>query len=230
MESATDMATFEQFDDRVTVDVWSDVMCPFCYIGDTVLTQAVQSFGHPVEVRYRSFQLMPFLNAEHASDLAEVMFTQRGLSPAQTASLNAQVSERAASVGLDFHLDKAVAINTAAAHRLSHYAKAEGSQPTVITGLFRAYFTEGLNVGDYEVLADLGVDAGLDRESIIKVLESGSYAQDVDDDIAHARELGITGVPFFVFDGKYAVSGAQPAEAFLQALTAAWAAKAPGFH
>lgn len=219
------MITFEQADSRVNVDVWSDIMCPFCYIGDTLLAQAIEKFAHPVEIRYHSYQLMPELPADHASDLNELLEKRRGFPRAQAEAMNAQVSARAAQIGLTYHMDKAQAVNTKAAHRLAHFAKSQGRQHDMIVRLFRAYFTDGLNVGDFEVLAGLAADLGLDRAEALEALESDAYAEDFEADVAHAHQLGITGVPFFVFDGKYAVSGAQPIDAFLQALDTAWVAK-----
>ena len=220
------MAVFEQADDRVTVDVWSDIMCPFCYMGDTLLMQAAAKFGHPVDVRYHSYQLMPDLPADEVSDLNEILAKKRGFPRAQAEAMNAQVTERAAQLGLHYRLDQAQAINTRAAHRLIHFAKSEGRDHAMVERLFRAYFTEGGNTGDYGSLADLAVEVGLDRDQALAALESRAYADDVDRDVALARELGISGVPFFVFDGSIAVSGAQPVEAFMQALQTAWDAKA----
>ena len=219
------MAVFEQADDRVVVDVWSDIMCPFCYMGDTLLMQAAAQFPHPVDVRYHSYQLMPDLPADRAGDVNEILAKKHGLPRAQAEAINAQVTERAAQLGLRYRLDMAQAINTKAAHRLIHFAKSEGRDHAMVERLFRAYFTEGRNTGDYASLADLAAEVGLDRDRSLAALESGAFSDDFDRDVALARELGISGVPFFVFDGKIAVSGAQPVEAFVQALQTAWDAK-----
>lgn len=219
------MFTFERAADRVVVDVWSDVVCPFCYIGDAVLAQATERFGRPVDVRYHSFQLMPELPVGEVVDLPELMEKRRGIPREQFAAMNEQVTARAAQVGLTYNLDKAQTTNTLAAHRLSHLAKAKGRQHEVVERLFRAYFTEGLDIGDEETLADLAAEAGLERSEALAALRSGDFAEDVRADIATAGELGIRGVPFFVLDGAYAVSGAQPLEVFLNALNTAWGAK-----
>ncbi|MEU6642618.1 DsbA family oxidoreductase [Saccharomonospora sp. NPDC046836] len=219
------MTQFEQTDDCVTVDVWSDIMCPFCYLGDTLLAQAAVKFEHEVDIRYHSYQLMPHLPDDHAVDLTELLETERGFPRAQAEAMNAQVTARAAEAGLDYRLDRAIATNTKSAHRLIHFARDHGRQHDMVERLFRAYFTDGLHVGDYDVLAGLADDIGLDRTAARAALDSGAYGDDVDNDVNRARQLGITGVPFFVFDGKYAVSGAQPVEAFLQALQVAWTAK-----
>ena len=215
--------TFHSPSDRVLVDVWSDVVCPFCHLGDTLLAQAIERFGHPVEVRYHSFQLMPELPAGPGRDVVDVLVETKGITREQAESMNAQVAARAATLGLDLRFDRALVANTRDAHRLLHLARAHGVQAEVAQRLFRAYFTEGRDIGAHGVLADLAVDAGLDRDEVLRSLAGEEHADDVDADIAWARQLGISGVPFFVLDGKYAVSGAQPPELFDQALATAWA-------
>ncbi len=213
---------FQTYDDRVVVDVWSDIMCPFCFIGDTLLARAVEQFEQPVEVRYHSFQLMPELPHDAAVNLNDLLVEQRGLPRAQAEAMNAQVAARAAQVGLDLNPNRAIATNTRTAHRLIHFAKSHGKQHEMVDRLFRAYFTDGANVGDLDVLAGLAAETGLDRDQAREALASGGDDEDFDDDIRLANRLGITGVLFFVIDGKYAVSGAQPVEAFTQALSTAW--------
>ncbi|RNG28227.1 DsbA family oxidoreductase [Streptomyces botrytidirepellens] len=221
------MSAPERPEGRLVVDVWSDIMCPFCYIGDTLLAQALERFPHgsDVEVRYHSFQLMPHLPTDHAVDLNELLSKERGFPKAQAEAMNAQVAARAAQIGLDFRLDSVIATNTRAAHRLIHFAESQGRQHDMVQRLFRAYFTDGLNVGDHDVLAGLAAEIGLDRSAVHEALDSGAFDADVDADVRQAGQLGIGGVPFFVFDGQYAVSGAQPVEAFLRALDVAWKGK-----
>jgi predicted DsbA family dithiol-disulfide isomerase len=221
----TSTPSFDQHDDRLVVDVWSDVICPFCYLGETLLSQAVERFGHAVEVRYHSFQLMPELPAGPGRDVVDVLTELRGISREQAEAMNAQVAARGAELGVDLRFDLALAANTRDAHRLLHLARAHDLQHALARRLFRAYFTEGLDLGDHAVLTDLAAEVGLDREETSTVLASGAHADDVDADIAWARRLGINGVPFFVLDGKYAVSGAQPPELFDQALATAWGAR-----
>ncbi len=213
---------FETYDNHVVVDVWSDIMCPFCYMGDTLLAHAVEQLGRPVEIRYHSFQLMPELPAGIGSDLAEILERKRGFPRAQAAAMNARVSARAAEIGLVFDTGRAIATNTRAAHGLIHFAKAHGREHEMVERLFRAFFTDGLHIGDVEVLADLADEVGLDRDKAREVVDSDAYGEEVDRDVQIAHQLGITGVPFFVFDGRYAISGAQPVEAFAHALTTAW--------
>lgn len=137
--------------------------------------------------------------------------------------MNKQVAARAATLGLEFNVDTAIATTTARAHRLIDHAATEGTQQQLARRLLEAYFSEGRNVGDPEVLADLAAEVGLDRDTAHSVVLSDAYAAEFADDVHLAREIGITGVPFFMLDGKYAISGAQPLEVFNQALATAWA-------
>jgi predicted DsbA family dithiol-disulfide isomerase len=216
---------FGQAADRLVVDVWSDVMCPFCYMGDALLDQALEKFPHAagVEVRYHSFLLMPQLSDGDAPvNAAELLSTHHGVPLEQARAMNAQVAERARQVGLDYHFERTQAVSTRTAHQLSHFAATQGKQHEMIQRLFKAYFTDGLNLADHEVLAGLATDVGLDRDAALAALASGDFADDVAADLEQARQYGIQGVPFFVFAGKYAISGAQPVEAFVQALDTSW--------
>jgi len=216
---------FGQAADRLVVDVWSDVMCPFCYMGDALLGQALEKFPHAsgVEVRYHSFLLMPQLSDGDAPvNAAELLSAHHGLPLEQARAMNEQVTERARQVGLDYHFERTQAVSTRTAHQLSHFAATQGKQHEMIQRLFQAYFTDGLNLADHEVLAGLAADVGLDRDAALAALTSGEFADGVAADLEQARQYGIQGVPFFVFAGKYAVSGAQPVEAFLQALDTSW--------
>ncbi len=207
---------------RVVVDVWSDIMCPFCYMGYELLSQAVDQFEHPVDIRYHSFQLMPDLSADEGFDVAELLERERGIPRERAREMNAQVGARAAQLGLEYNFDRAVAINTRAAHRLLHFAAVHELQDEMVERIFRAYFTDGLNTADHAVLADLAAEVGLDPVAAREALDNGAFNDVVNRDIDEARRLGITGVPFFVFDNKYAVSGAQPIEVFVQALHNTW--------
>ena len=216
---------FGQATDRLVVDVWSDVMCPFCYMGDTLLDQALEKFPHAsaVEVRYHSFLLMPQLSDGDAPVNAdELLSVHHRLPLEQARAMNDQVAERARQIGLDYHFERTQAVSTRTAHQLSHFAATQGKQHVMMRRLFQAYFTDGLNVADHQVLADLAADVGLDRDAALAALTSGEFANEVAADIEQARQYGISGVPFFVFAGKYAVSGAQPVDAFLQALDTSW--------
>jgi predicted DsbA family dithiol-disulfide isomerase len=210
---------------RVEVDIWSDVMCPYCYLGDALLDQALAGFAHreAVSVVYHSFQLMPQLSPDSAIGLTDLLVTQRGLPADRAEQMNAQIARRGATLGLDYRFDIALATNTRRAHELSHFAKAQGQGPAMVRRLFQAYFTQGANLGDPAVLAGLAADIGLDSDAAAAALATGRYAPDVDYDIDVARRLQITGVPFFVFNKSYAIHGAQPLEVFTETLDAVWA-------
>lgn len=209
---------------RIVVDVWSDVMCPFCYLGDTLFQQALRQFPHrdSVDIRYHSFLLMPDLPADSVMDLYELLVTRRGYPREHAEAMNARVAESARQAGLDFRFDRAIATNTHRAHELTHFAAGHGRQHEMVLRLFRAYFTDGRNVGDRDVLADLAAEVGLDRAEAASSLGSGEFTEAVQADLRQAQQLGISAVPFFVFNNTYGVSGAQPVEAFLEALGKTW--------
>jgi predicted DsbA family dithiol-disulfide isomerase len=209
------------------VDIWSDVVCPWCYIGDSRFSRALAEFGHrdDVEVVYRSFELDPSIPEGQATPIRELLAAKYGMTGDQARQAEARVAGLAAAEGLDFTPDRAVG-NTFDAHRLVHLGREHGLQGPVLRRLYHAYFGEGSPVFGQETLAGLAADAGLDAESARQALSDGSYADAVRADEALAARLGITGVPFCVVDEKYGVSGAQPAETFLRALQEAWNARA----
>lgn len=216
--------------ERLSIDIWSDVMCPWCYLGDTMLDQALQEFEHgdQVDVKYHSYQLMPELAPETDMNLNEMLVTERGYPREQAEAMNAEIAKRGDAIGLEFRFDRAVAANTRAAHRLLHFADEHGRQHELVIRLFKAFFTDGLRVGNHEVLADLAAEVGLDRDAALAALNSEQYEDAVTADIDLARQYGINGVPFFVIDGKYAISGAQPTETFRQALDTVWRERSVG--
>ena len=204
----------------IRIDIWSDFVCPFCYMGEALLQQALQDYddADQVTIHYHSYQLMPDLAPEAAMNSTELLVQQKGMAREQAEAANAQVTERAASVGLDYRLEQSIATNTRTAHRLTHYAAEHGKQRALVRRLFAAHFTEGLHVGDADTLADLAAEVGLDRDAAYAVVVGDDYATAVDADIAQAQQIGVTGVPFFVFNQRLALSGAQPVKAFQQAL------------
>jgi len=214
------------------VEFWSDVVCPWCYIGKRRFEAAAATSGVPVEVTWRSFQLDPTAPSESSEDVATYLGRKYGGGRAAGLDMNARVSEVAAQDGLDYHLNDAKRANTADAHRLLHLAlEHEPDQPGVQDALkerlLQAYFVQSLAIGDHDVLAELAVDVGLPAERVRAVLGSLEFAADVEADAAEAAALGANGVPFFVIDRKYGVSGAQPAELFEQALRQAWDERRP---
>lgn len=209
------------------VEIWSDFVCPFCYIGKRRLEEALGKFEHgaEVEVSFRSFQLSPNIPVDGNPDAHEMLMSKYGMSREQVEANTAGIVQQAKDVGLDFDFEASIQTNTFDAHRLAHFAAAEGKGLAYTERVLRAHFTEGLHIGRHDVLADLAAEAGIDREKALAVLDSDKYAEAVKADIGAAAELGIRGVPFFVLAGKYGVSGAQPPEVFLQALGTAWAEK-----
>lgn len=214
---------FETHADRVVVDVWSDVMCPWCYVGATVLDRAIEDFDHPGEVRHHSFLLVPDLPEGRTMPVTVVLTEYEGFSLEQAAAMNRQNGARAAEIGLVFDHEATLGTNTRTAHRLIHHATTHGLGHPMARRLFKAYFSDGLDVGDHEVLAGLAAEVGLDRDAALAALRSDAHAEDVATNVALAQQIGARGVPFFVLDGRYAVQRAQPAEAFRHALATAWA-------
>ena len=202
------------------VEIWSDVMCPFCYIGKRRFENALQqlSFRDEIDIEWKSFQLDPSMQHEPGKTIHEYLAERKGFSVQKAKELNNQVTSMAAAEGLKYDFDKAVVANSFDAHRFSHLAAKHGKGDAAEESLFKAYFSEGKNIADRDTLVQLGIDIGLDAADVKQALEGNAYAQEVEQDIAEATTLGIRGVPFFVIDRKYAVSGAQATEVFLQAL------------
>jgi predicted DsbA family dithiol-disulfide isomerase len=208
----------------MNVEIWSDVVCPWCYIGKRRFERAVASFGHPgeVTVTYRSFELDPDAPAQRTGTHAEHLARKYGMTIAQAEQASQQMTQRAAADGLEFRFDLIRGGNTFDAHRLLHLAKDHGLQPQMKERLLRATFTEGLPIADKPALVRLATEAGLPAAQVQAVLDGDAYADAVRADEQRAARYGISGVPFFVADGKYAVSGAQPPEVLLQLLRRAY--------
>jgi predicted DsbA family dithiol-disulfide isomerase len=204
----------------LTVEIWSDVVCPWCYVGKRRFEKALAAFDHrdEVEVIWRSFELDPNAPPEREHSGAEHLAAKYGMSVEQAERSNAQMTELAASEGLEYHLDRTRGGNSFDAHRLIHLAKDHGQQDRMMERLMRAYFTEGEPIGDAETLVRIALEMGVDPRG----LANGAYGDAVREDEELARRIGIQGVPFFVLGRRYGVSGAQPAELLLQALEKSW--------
>lgn len=200
------------------VDIWSDVQCPWCFIGKRKFEAAVAAFGKPVEVEFHSYLLNPEALVDYPGTTADYLSEKMGISLEKVASMHERVTDIAASVGLKYDFANQIQTNTTKAHELLHWAKKFGKKVQLKERLMAAHFEEGLHVGRPEVLAQLAAEVGLDRASALEVLESGEFAADVANDIAQASAYGITGVPFFVIDGKIGLSGAQETSTFLEVL------------
>lgn len=208
----------------MNIDIWSDVRCPFCYIGKKKFEIALEKFPHKdaVKVTWKSFQLDPNLKTQPGISPKEHFATQKGISIQQVEDMYQQVINAAEDVNLTFNLDKSVVANSFNAHRLIQLAKTKNLGNEIEEKLFKAQFTEGKNIDDKDTLLEIGISIGLDEKEVKEVLASDTFSKEVQKDEADARSIGVGGVPFFVLDNKYAVSGAQSPETFLSALTQVW--------
>ena len=211
--------------EKMKVEVWSDVVCPFCYIGKTHFDEALAQFAEKenIEFVWKSFQLNPDLKTNLDQTLYEHLSESKGITVEQAEGMGIHAALMGQAAGIELNFDKSVVANSFNSHRLIHFAKANGKQQEMKTRLFRAYFTEGKNIDDTETLIALAREIGLDAEEARTVLESNKYTEEVNNDINESQQLGVRGVPFFVFDRKYAVSGAQPTNAFVETLEKSFA-------
>ncbi len=216
---------------KLRIDIWSDIACPWCFVGKRRLEAALQRFPHAAEVEivWRAFELDPSAPRERdaSESHAERLAKKYGMSVEQAKARTAQLSETARRDGLDFDFENIRPGNTFDAHRLLHLAEERGLQGALKERFMSAYLIEGQAIGNPAVLQRLAVEAGLPAAEVERVLGSDAYAKEVRADEQEARELGINGVPFFVFDERLAASGAQPPEVLLGALTQAWQERAP---
>jgi len=209
----------------VTIDIYSDVVCPWCYIGKRKFEAGLEllageDLGVDFDVTYRPFQLDPTAASGAAQPVIETYAKKFG-GPEQAAQILQTVTERAAEAGIEFHMDRALRANTLLAHRLLWLAvqpESPVAQADLKERLLKAYFTDGLNIGDPEVLADCAAEIGFDRDAVIEFLESDRGAAEVAAELAEGREEGVTAVPTFVFEGRWAVPGAQEPETYSQVL------------
>jgi predicted DsbA family dithiol-disulfide isomerase len=202
------------------VDVWSDIVCPWCYVGKRRFEKALTRFEGraDVEIVHHSFQLNPAAPPDQTSNRREMLMRKYRLTPAQVEEMDARMTETAAAEGLEYHLDGTVTGNTFDAHQLVHLAHDRGRQDAMIERLYRAYFTDQRSIFDEESLVELASDAAVDPDDARAVLRERRYEEAVHSDIDRARRLGATGVPFFVIDEQYGVAGAQTPDVFLDVL------------
>ena len=205
----------------IKVDIWSDVQCPWCYIGKRKFEAGVKEFGRPVEIEYHSFELAPDTPVDFEGTPKEYLAERKGLSSDQVDVMLARVTYIAETVGLNYDYDSVKQTNTIKAHELLHLAKAHGKQIEMKERLLKAYFEEGKHLGKIESLADLAAEVGLDRAEVVDALTNETYLAAVKADMAQAQAYGISGVPFYVIDGKFGISGAQDPSTFAAALTEA---------
>jgi len=211
------------------IEIWSDVVCPWCYLGNRRFAAALDRFEHrdEVDVVWRAYELDPKEVPEPTDDYAVLLARKSGRTVAQLEERMASITRTAAAEGLEYRYDIMRTGNTFDAHRVLHLAREHGVQGAVKERLFRGYFTEGEPIGNRDALARLAGEAGLDAGEVRAMLDTDRYAAEVRADEAQAAAFNITGVPFFVIDRAFGVSGAQPAEALLAALQHGWAAAEP---
>jgi predicted DsbA family dithiol-disulfide isomerase len=208
----------------VKVEIWSDVVCPWCYIGKRHFEEALASFAHAdeVEIEWKSYELDPGAPREREGAYVDRLASKYGVGKGEAQAMISRVVNAGAEAGIEFRFDISRPGNTFDAHRLLHLAKKRGVQNELEDRLFASTFTEGRAIGDVDTLVELAGDAGLDVDEAREVLVSDAFADDVRADEQEAAEIGVRGVPFFVFDRKYGVSGAQPAKAFAEVLQRVW--------
>ena len=204
------------------IEIWSDIMCPFCYIGKRHLEKALESFPgrDTVEITWKSYQLDPTIpmSFEEPVGVYEYLADRKGWSLEQSVQMHERVVEMAASVGLEYNFDKAVVANSLYAHRVIQLAKEKGLDDAIEEIFFRAYFTEGRDLASVTELVALGEEVGLAEADIRAAIAGEEYAYRVSQDIQEGVDLGVRGVPFFVFDRKYGISGAEPIQVFIDTL------------
>ncbi|GKU23241.1 DsbA family oxidoreductase [Clostridium folliculivorans] len=202
------------------IEIWSDFVCPFCYIGKRRLEMALDKFEHKdeVEITFRSFELDPSAEKKYDENIHQLIAKKYGIPVEQAKASNDQLIAQAKTLGLEYNFDTLIPTNTFDAHRLSHYGKAEGKMNELSERILKAYFTDSLDLSDHQVLSKLAGEVGLDSEKALEILSTDKYALEVREDEERASALRISGVPFFVFNNKYAVSGAQSSDLFLDVL------------
>lgn len=211
-------------ENTLKVQIWSDVMCPFCYIGKRRIEGALANFKHKdsVEIEWKSFQLDASFKASADDNIIDHLADKYGKDKVWAKEMTDNMTQNAKNSGLDFHFEKAILANSHNAHRLLHLAKKYNLGNELKEQLLKAYLTDGKDVNNLETLSTLGQQVGLEKAIVEEVLHSDAYSDEVKKDILQAQQIGVQGVPFFVFDNKYAVSGAQPEEVFLDALEKTW--------
>lgn len=202
------------------IEVWSDYVCPFCYVGKRQLEKAIKNSGYEgqIEVEFKSFLLDPTTPIDTEESIYTALAQKYSMSEQEAKNMTANVASRAKEVGLDYNFDDMKTANTTMVHRLAKLAATQGKAEIYNERLMSAYFLEGEAIGRRDVLTRLAKEVGLNMEEVQRVLESNEYEEDVEQDIYEAQQIGVRGVPFFVFNNKYGLSGAQPQPLFEQTI------------
>lgn len=215
----------EQKNNKMTVEIWSDVVCPFCYIGKRKFENALAQFANrdDIQVVWKSYQLNPNQKTDASKNAIQSLSESKGISLQEARSMSEYVTEMAKTVGLTYNFEKTVTVNTRNSHRFTHLAKTFGKQNEAEELLFDAYFVKGKNIDDLAVLQELGKSLNINPERVAEMYNSTEFDEQVEKDIYESRQIGVQGVPFFVFNNKYGVSGAQDSEVFLKTMQKAYA-------
>ena len=219
-------------ENKMKIEIWSDVMCPFCYIGKRNLETALEQFPdkNNIEIIWKSYQLDPTFPESVTEDYHQYLVKRKGMTAEQVKGMLDNVTQSAKQVGLEYNLDKSVIVNSLNAHKFIQFAKTKGLGDLAEEKLFHAFFTDAKNIADLDTLTQIGKDIGINEAEIKTAFTDEKYTAQVKHDIQEAQQIGVQGVPFFVLDRKYAVSGAQPPQAFTQSLEQAfseWREKNP---
>ncbi|WP_339711449.1 DsbA family oxidoreductase [Cyclobacterium amurskyense] len=200
------------------IEIWSDIVCPFCYIGKRRFENALAKFDkkYQIEVIYKSFQLNPEIKTDMDKSVVQYLSESKGVTLEKAREMTEYVTQQAGIEGLDYKMDKAVVANTFRSHRLLHLALAQGLQLEMKERLLKAYFIEGKNIDDVSILADLAKEVGITNAE--ETLKNDNFTDQVKRDLMESKQIGIQGVPFFVFNGKYGISGAQESKVFAEAI------------
>ncbi|MFC7345430.1 DsbA family oxidoreductase [Chryseobacterium zhengzhouense] len=214
------------------IEIWSDVICPFCYIGKRNFEAALEQFEHKehIEVVWKSFLLDPSISELSSETYHEYLTKRKNMPLDQVNGMLANVTEMAKQSGLDYHLDQSIVVNSQKAHQLIQFAKSKNIGDKAEELLFLAFFTKGKNIADTESLIHIGLELGLNEIELNSIFDDQKYSYEVNQDIQEAKNIGVSGVPFFLFDRKYAISGAQPSQVFLETLNTTftkWSASNP---
>lgn len=201
------------------IEIWSDYVCPFCYIGERKLKEALnRTNANNVEIIFKSFELNPDSKEFYEESIDELLSNKYGISIEQARQSNERIISAAKDVGLEFNFKDLKPTNTFKSHRLSNYAKSEGKLNEYTEKVMESYFTKSLNISDKDLLVEIATEIGLDKEKAKSLLDSDLYSKEVRSDEAQARELGISGVPYFLFNGEVSINGAQPVEEFIRVI------------
>lgn len=210
---------------KMKIEIWSDYVCPLCYIGKRRLEAALEQFAHreEVSIEYKSFELNPQAQFYLGKNMHQLLSEKHGMSLDEAKRRHTELGQQAAKVGLVYNFDHMKPTNTFDAHRITQYAKTVGKDKEIAEKLYYSYYTDSKLISDHDTLGDIAESVGMNREESLAILRDPSkFSDDVRSDEATAKQLGITGAPFFVINRKYAISGAQPTEVFLNALNEAW--------